>query len=85
MAISQDHIDSFHRFASEQLGKLGAEVSMDDLYDQWRLENPTEEEREADVRAVKASLRDMEQGDRGKPFGEHLQEMREKFGLSSGE
>ena len=85
MSVSRDHIDSFHRFALAQLDKLDADATIDELYDQWRLENPTREEQEADSLAVKAALRDMENGDRGMPFDEHLRQMRAKYMIQSRE
>ena len=85
MVVSKDHIDSFHRFAIARLDKLDDDATIDELYDQWRLENPTLGEQHADALAVKAALRDMEHGDRGIPFGEHARQMREKHNIPADE
>ncbi len=85
MDNTQDHIDSFHRFASEQINQTDAHVSIDDLYDQWRLKNPTVQEQEADTLAVKAALRDLDRGDRGIALDDHLRQMRKKYDIPSDE
>jgi len=85
MSVTQDHIDSFHRFASERVNQGSAQASIDDLYDQWRLENPTVREQEADTLAVKAALTDMDRGDIGIAFDDHIQQMRKKYNIPSGE
>lgn len=76
MPLTQEQIDSFHRFASEQLRNGPAEVTIDELYDLWRARNPAPEELHADVLAVKASLRDMENGDPGQVFDEFQRNFR---------
>ena len=44
---------------------------------------PDEQSRfDDDVLAVKAALRDLENGERGIPFDEHLRELSEQFGLN---
>lgn len=76
MPVTQQQIDSFHRYATERLSNRGAELSIDELFDLWRIENPTPEELHADVLAVKASLRDIEAGGTGQPFEDFKREFR---------
>jgi hypothetical protein len=78
MPVTQQHIDSFHRFATERLSDGGADLSIDELFELWRIENPTPEQLHADVLAVKAALRDMEAGDTGQPFEDFKREFRAK-------
>lgn len=78
MPVSKQQIDSFHRYATERLGNGGAELSIDELFELWRIENPTPEELYTDVLAVKAALRDMEAGDTGQRFEEFQREFRAK-------
>lgn len=85
MSDSKDHIESFHRFALAQLDKLDANATIDELYDQWRLENPTREEQEADSLAVNAALRDMENGDCGMPSDEYIRQLGAKYKIQSRE
>lgn len=62
-----DLVNDFSAFAASRL--LGsAEPSIDELYEAWR----TEAFREIDARAVMASVRDLEAGDRGQPLREFL-------------
>ena len=84
MAATQDQLDDFHRFATDKLGN-GAGDSLEQLLDQWRLLNPTPEEHADNVAAVKAALRDMQNGDRGIPLEEHIRHLREKHRISADE
>ena len=73
---SQEQIDSFYRFASEQLAKNGSQKSVDDLYDQWRLQNLSPEESLENIAAVQAAIDDMKNGDDGRDAGEVERELR---------
>lgn len=75
-------IDSFYTFASHQITNGGATLSIDDLYELWRVENPLPEELTESVTAVNAALADMEAGDSGIPVDEHLARMRAKYQLT---
>jgi hypothetical protein len=77
---TQEQIDSFHRFATERI-RGGSDLSMDELYDLWRLEHPTPDELDENVRAVQAALDDFENGDRGMPLEEAIREIRKKHNL----
>lgn len=79
MAITHEQLDSFHEFAKGQLDNNGSDLTFAELYEMWRVENPADEELAENVAAVKAAIRDMEQGDRGVPFDDHIREMREKY------
>ncbi len=82
---AQEHVDHFYRFATERLRNSSSELSIDDLYNQWRLENPSPEQQADDLAAVYASLEDFKQGERGRPAGETTQRLREEFGIRSAE
>ncbi|MGH7200336.1 MAG: hypothetical protein ACREJB_07000, partial [Planctomycetaceae bacterium] len=60
MKATEEQIENFRSFALEQLGNGGSGLSVDELYDRWRIEHPADEELRKDVLAVKAALRDME-------------------------
>jgi hypothetical protein len=77
MAVTERDIDSFARFAKGQLSRGGHLLSIDELFDQWRVQQPPP----ADVLAIKASLRDMEDGERGRPFSEFCEEFRQRNGI----
>ena len=74
-------LDQFRQFALQRLSNEGKELSLDELYDEWRTQNPTNEEVEQDTRAVAASLRDFDRGERGRPVGQFLAEFKKKNGL----
>lgn len=63
----QQEIEDFTSFVKAHLSE-GAATSLDELYDRWREVHPAME----DALAVQASLRDMEGGESGRPFGEFV-------------
>ena len=81
MPITTRQLNAFHAFAEQVISARGDQLSLDDLWDQWRLHNPTAEEANADLLAVKAAICDMENGDQGVPATEHIRSVREKFNL----
>ncbi len=78
---TQEQIDSFYRFATEQLGSDGSEKSVDELYDQWRFENLSPEELSENVAAIQASIDDMNNGHTGRDAGEVERELRHELKL----
>ena len=82
MPVTQHQIDSFHRFATERLSNGQVELSIDELYEVWRLENPTPEE-QADIHAaIQRGLADVDAG-RYEPATKVMQDLREKHGIPS--
>jgi hypothetical protein len=78
---TQEQIESFYRFATEQLANGDADKSVDDLYDQWRYETELSENMAENVAAVQASIDDMNNGETGRDVCDVIGEMREKFNL----
>ncbi|MGN6544272.1 MAG: hypothetical protein ACTHK7_04435 [Aureliella sp.] len=74
-------LDQFRQFALQRLSNEGKELSLDELYDEWRTQNPTNEAIGQDRRAVAASLRDFDRGERGRPVGQFVAEFKKKNGL----
>lgn len=64
MASIQQELESFTQFARQKIQAGGPDVSMDELYDQWREAHFASE----DAAAILASIRDMEQGEKGRDF-----------------
>jgi len=78
MSSIDNDLQDFNRFAREHVSKEGPAQTIDELFDQWRTENPPEE----DLLAIQASLRDADAGERGKPIGDHIDEMRQKHNIT---
>ncbi len=70
-------IDSFSQFAKARVDQGGNDLSIDDLFDEWRMQHPPAE----DWLAIKASLRDVERGETGRPFDEFAEEFRQRNGI----
>lgn len=82
MSTAERDLNRFNEYARRQIAAGGDELSLDELFDQWRLENPTEEEYAKTVAAVRASLDDFERGERGALAGEHSARLRERYGIT---
>lgn len=80
--MTQEQIDKFHRFASEHVSRRGGAASLEERIDLWRIENPSADQAREDLLAVKAALRDMENGERGRPWDEFASEFRAHHGLA---
>ena len=78
---TQQQLDSFYRFATEQLENGGSEKSVDELYDQWRFENPSPEDLAENVAAIQASIDDMNRGETGREAGEIIGQLRDELDL----
>lgn len=83
MATTGEELDRFAEFARQRLGNGGSELSLDELFDLWRSENPSDELYAENVAAVNAAIDDFRKGDRGTPAGEHSDELRREFGIVS--
>ena len=73
----QAEIQEFTSFAIEHLS-TGDVNSLDELYDRWREVHPAAE----DALAVKASLRDMDNGETGRPFNEFASEFSKRNNIT---
>ena len=80
MTTTQE-LQSFYEFAEQRLRNGGSDLSLDDLYDQWRACNPTPDQLETDVLAVRAALRDLDAGEKGQPIDEFIGEFERRNGI----
>ena len=62
MPLTQDQLDSFHRFATEKIDNGGADMTMRELLQLWALENPTDEERAEVAEIIRQGDKDIEAG-----------------------
>ncbi|MGD9635789.1 MAG: hypothetical protein AB7G28_21920 [Pirellulales bacterium] len=75
MSITSDDLNAFHRFAVTTIADRGAD-SLQELVDLWELENADPQLHAENVAAVRAALRDMENGDKGRPAHLVIDELR---------
>ena len=84
MTTTEQELNSFTRFAKQRLSTCGeADLSLDELFDLWRAENPSDERYAENVAAVRAAINDFKNGDRGTPAGEHSDQIRREFGIKT--
>ena len=81
MATTEQQLESFVHFVRNRVGAGCSEVSLDELFDLWRHENPSGELYAQNVAAIAASIEDFKRGERGTVAGEHSAELRREFGL----
>jgi hypothetical protein len=74
MPVTQEELDSFHRFASKKLNDEPAELSWDELFVHWQ----SAREREKVNTAVREGLADVEAG-RYQDASEAMEEIRKEF------
>lgn len=61
--MTRQEIDSFHQFATDQLGRdEAAELSLDDVFDLWRIANPSSKEMSESIASLRRGLADIEAG-----------------------
>ena len=75
MAITTDDLSAFHNFAQARIASGDAQ-SLHELVDIWEIEHPAPELHAQNVAAVQAAIRDMQNGDTGRPAGQVLEELR---------
>jgi hypothetical protein len=75
MAITKDDLDSFHTFAETRITSVNAE-SLHELVDIWEMARATPERRAEDRAAVEAAVRDMQNGEQGRPARLVIEELR---------
>ena len=79
---TEEQIESFYRFAMQQLEKRTSYLTMDELFDAWRYQGLSENELSESVAAIQAVLDDMNGGDKGRDIKEVIQEIRGCLNLS---
>jgi hypothetical protein len=65
---------NFEEFAKNKIANSGDTLQLDDLFEEWRLLNPLDDLKRADLLAIKSAIRDMNDGDLGLPVDEVLME-----------
>lgn len=62
MTSITNQLDSFREFALARIQTGKGNLSMDELFDEWRIANPDPDSLREDALAVASSLRDLERG-----------------------
>lgn len=81
MVAAAQELQSFYQFAEGRLRSGGSNQSLDDLYLEWRACNPSPAELEGNVLAIRAALRDMDEGETGRPIEDFSAEFRRRNGI----
>lgn len=79
---TKEQIDSFHQFALQRIANGGSELTVDELYDQWRVEHLSERERAEVHAAIRTGIQEADQG-LGRPADEFIADMRKKHNIPS--
>jgi hypothetical protein len=74
-----DQINQFREFALARLNSGNKELTIDELYDEWRTQNPDPSQLADDARAVAASLKDYRNGVTGKPASEVVRNLKSRL------
>lgn len=82
MATTEQELESFTQFARARLHGGDEDHSLDELFDLWRTENPSDTDYAENVAAVAGAINDFRGGDRGRPAGELSQELRRELGIA---
>lgn len=85
VAVTQEQLDNFHRFAAEKISDGAADLTLRELVDLWEVEHPSDSELRNNVLAVQAAIRDLQSGDRGISLEEHVRELQAKYGTPADE
>ncbi len=83
MPTSAQELQSFQQYASARILNGGALLQLDDLFDEWRNLDRDPKQLSDDAIAVRASLRDIERGEKGRPVEDVVREIRDKYNLAS--
>jgi hypothetical protein len=79
--LVQTELEEFHAYVGERLRTAKERLSPEEVLDEWLLLHPDPQVHEENVKAIKAAIRDMEAGDRGRPAEEVLRDIRNELGL----
>ncbi len=82
MSVSKDDLNAFHQFAEAALSRRSAE-SLHELVDIWETENLSPELHAQNVAAINAAIKDMQNGDTGRPANAVITELRAELNSRS--
>jgi len=74
-----DQLRQFREFALARINSSKDRQSLDELFDEWRLQNPDPEQVVKDSQAVAASLADYRKGVEGKPASDVIRKLQTRL------
>jgi hypothetical protein len=83
MSTTEQELESFTQFAKARLRGGEPGPSLDELFDLWRIENPSDTDYAENVAAIAGAINDFRRGDRGRPAGELSRELRKELGIAN--
>jgi len=83
MTTAEIELNSFANFVRQHIAASQVDLTIDELFDQWRFENPTPAQFEESVAAIRASIQDFKNGIRGSLAGEHSAKLRSDLGTQA--
>ena len=81
MSITKTELDRFHDFAVSLVSGAESDVTWLQLFELWRMENPSDAEYRENVAAIRESLEAMEAG-RMRPLADFDVEFRQRYGIT---
>ncbi len=82
MATTEQELESFAEYARERVDRGDVDLSIEELFDLWRAENPSDAAHAENVAAIAASIEDFKNGDRGTLAGQLSRDLRREFELT---
>jgi hypothetical protein len=82
MTTTEQELQSFTVFAKALLDTGRPQPSLDELFDLWRIENPSHAEYTENLAAIAGAIDDFRRGDRGRPARVLSRELRSQIGLT---
>jgi hypothetical protein len=82
MSITKTELDRFHDFAVSLVSGAESDLTWLQLFELWRMENPSDAEYRENVAAIRESLEAIEAG-RMRPLADFDAEFRSRHGITS--
>jgi hypothetical protein len=78
MSITLEQLNEFREYAEQRLTAGSKAVDMVELAAEWQFQHESKGHFKEDILAVRASLREMDAGETGRPMSEFLKEFEER-------
>ena len=78
MSITLEQLNQFRQYAEQRLTAGPKALDMVELAAEWQFQHESQEHLKEDTLAVRASLRDMDAGETGRPLSEFLKDFEER-------